>query len=204
MPMKHFRNRGKINVNVCYHCRTIHRLEYEKKIKLMAKRYREVEKRQTDLKQKLVEFNNFVKEKEIKIIQGQRQIKQEKRLQLEKGAFLTILLQESEVHHRSFDVLEACIEKKKIFAKYLQKVVEKNPELFSDITELLHKNVALFDIKERLQHKIKGLRNELICVEKGIETFKENKMKDTLVFSIKLGPHKFSFLVIIELTTDYH
>ena len=86
----------------------------------MAKRYREVEKRQTELKRKLVEFNNFVKEKEIKIIQGQRQIKQEKRLQLEKGASLTILLQESAVHHRSFDVLEACIEKKKVFATYLE------------------------------------------------------------------------------------
>ena len=143
--------------------------------------------RQTELKQKLVEFNNFVKEKEIKIVQGQRQIKQEKRLQLEKGASLTILLQESSILHRSLDVLAACIEKKKEFAKYLQKVVEKNPELFSDITELLHRNLALFDIKERLKHKQKELLNELASVEKGIETFKENKMKDTLVFSTKLG-----------------
>ena len=167
--------------------RLLLRLEYEKKIAVMAKRYQKVEKRQTELKQKLVEFNNFVKEKEIKIIQGQRQIKQEKRLQLEKGASLTILLQESAVLHKSLDVLEACIEKKKEFAKYLQKVVEKNPELFNDITELLHRNLALFDIKERLQQKQKELINEFACVEKGIETFKENKMKDTLVFSTKLG-----------------
>ena len=171
--------------------RLLLRLEYEKKIAVMAKRYQKVEKRQTELKQKLVEFNNFVKEKEIKIIQGQRQIKQEKRLQLEKGASLTILLQESAVLHKSLDVLEACIEKKKEFAKYLQKVVEKNPELFNDITELLHRNLALFDIKERLQQKQKELINEFACVEKGIETFKENKMKDTLVFSTKLG-----FLII--------
>ena len=74
---------------ICHNSRPIYRLEYEKKIRLIAKRYRKVEKRQTELKQKLVEFNNLVKEKEIKIIQGQRQIKQEKRLQLEKGASLT-------------------------------------------------------------------------------------------------------------------
>ena len=119
-------------------------------------------------------------------------MKHEKRLQLENSAYLTILLQESVVLHKSLDVLEVCIEKKKVFAKYLKKVVEKYPELFSDITELLHKNLALFDVKERLKNKQIELRNEFDFIEEDIETFKENKMKDTLTYSTKLGLLVFS------------
>ena len=110
---------------------------------------------------------------------------------MEKGASLTILLQQSEVLQRSLDALKACIEKKKVFATYLEKVVEKNPELFSDITELLHKNFALFDLKKSLLHKNNDLRNELAKVEKNLETFRENKMKETLVYNTKLGSWRF-------------
>ena len=74
-----------------------------------------------------------------------------------------------------------------VYVKYLEEVVNKNPELFGNINELLNKNSALIDMKNNLQTFLSRQRKEAEDTDKSLAKFKENKMKETLVFNIKLG-----------------
>ena len=74
-----------------------------------------------------------------------------------------------------------------VYVKYLEEVVNKNPELFGNINELLNKNSALIDMKKILQTFLSRQRKEAEDTDKSLAKFKENKMKETLVFNIKLG-----------------
>ena len=163
------------------------RMKYESKFQDFEKRYKIIELGQTNLKQKLVEFNNFIKEKQEKVQVGKLKIRQERKIQIEKQAKLTCLVGQREVFDKSLQLLKKSIENKMVYVKYLEEVVNKNPELFGNINELLNKNSALIDMKNNLQTFLSRQRKEAEDTDKSLAKFKENKMKETLVFNIKLG-----------------
>ena len=150
-------------------------------------RYREVEFKQTNLKQKLVEFNNFIKEKQAKVKDCKHQMKTAKKLQMEKLEVLKILNEQKDIHQKSLNLLLQNIESKSIFVAFLKKVVEKNPEVFVNIDTMLDKNSALIDMKNNLKTLLSTIKMQIEDLERNLGDFKEGKMKETLVFNIKLG-----------------
>ena len=165
------------------------------------KRYRKIEAGQTNLKQKLVEFNNFVKEKQEKVADGKLKVKLEKKTQADLETKLDNLVQKKDLLRATFDALESNVTKKKTYESFLQTVVDANPEECQNIDEFLHRKSALMDVKTNLETVLANLTKESQITEKNLELFKEQKMKDTLVFSTKLGRNLQKLLDFSDLST---
>ena len=134
-----------------------------------------------------MEFNNFIKEKQAKVHESKARIKLDRKLQVQQVTSLKNLNYQRSILEQSLGLLRKSIESKKVFVTYLEKVVAKKPELFGNINQLLAKNSALIDMKNNLQTLLSNLKTETEKTQISLEQFKEEKMKETLVFNIKLG-----------------
>ena len=114
-------------------------------------------------------------------------MKTAKKLQMEKLEVLKILNEQKDIHQKSLNLLLQNIESKSIFVAFLKKVVEKNPEVFVNIDTMLDKNSALIDMKNNLKTLLSTIKMQIEDLERNLGDFKEGKMKETLVFNIKLG-----------------
>ena len=121
------------------------------------------------------------------VIKKPDQMKTAKKLQMEKLEVLKILNEQKDIHQKSLNLLLQNIESKSIFVAFLKKVVEKNPEVFVNIDTMLDKNSALIDMKNNLKTLLSTIKMQIEDLERNLGDFKEGKMKETLVFNIKLG-----------------
>ena len=79
------------------------------------KRWREVERGQLQLKQNLVKFNNFVKEKQMKVEEGVQRSKKEHDIFTRKYEESKSLEQEQDVLMKAKDGLKKAIEEKIVY-----------------------------------------------------------------------------------------
>ena len=137
----------------------------------------------------MVEFNNFVKEKQEKVADGKLKIKMEVKAQADLETKLGNLIRKRDLLRATFDALEANVAKKKCYEFFLQTVVDANSEAeeCQGIDEFLQRKSALMDLRNNLKTILANLTKESQITEKNLELFREQKMKDTLVFSTKLG-----------------
>ena len=147
-------------------------------------RYRHVEVGQTNLKQKLVEFNNFVKEKKEKVADGKLKVKLAKNSQSEMETKIANLILSKEMMQACLDSLQQSIEKKRKYFTFVELVAKQNCQ---NTEEFLHQKSALMDLKTKLETILTNLTKESEDVNKNLKLFKEQRMKDTLLYSTKLG-----------------
>lgn len=116
---------------------------YEKKMVEFDERWRKIEKGQLEVKQNLVKFNNFVREKQGKVDGGLSRVKHEQEEQSKRVEELIELKKESEVHAEAKLILGKAVSGRQIFASYLGSVVETDPEKYTDIRRLMERCQAL-------------------------------------------------------------
>ena len=112
---------------------------YMKKMKEFNERWRQVEKGQLEIKQNLVKFNNFVREKQGKVEGGLARAKHELLLQEQTLEDLVTKRQDCELHARAKDVLADAVVGKKRFSDYLESVVEIDKETYPDVRQLMER-----------------------------------------------------------------
>ena len=96
---------------------------YEKKMVEFNVRWHKVEYGQLEVKQNLVKFNNFVREKQSKVEGGLSRVQQEQDLQEQKEEELKVL-EERRVKQQARQELEQVVQGRRVFSKYLGSVVE--------------------------------------------------------------------------------
>ena len=116
---------------------------YEKKMVEFDGRWRKIENGQLEVKQNLVKFNNFVREKQGKVDGGLNRVKYEQEVQDKKVEELQELKKEGHVHEGAKTTLATAVEGRRIFANYLGSVVETDPEKYTDIRRLMERCQAL-------------------------------------------------------------
>ena len=116
---------------------------YMKKMKEFDERWRQVEKGQLEIKQNLVKFNNFVREKQGKVEGGMARAKHELLLQEQTLEDLVTKRQASQLHARAKDILAAAVVGKKMFSDYLESVVEIDKETYPDVRQLMERCQSL-------------------------------------------------------------
>ena len=116
---------------------------YEKKMVEFDGRWRKIEKGQLEVKQNLVKFNNFVREKQGKVDGGLNRVKHEQQLQDRRAEELEELKKDATVHEEARSILGKAVEGRRIFADYLGSVVETDPEKYTDIRRLMERCQAL-------------------------------------------------------------
>ena len=116
---------------------------YEKKMVEFDERWRKIEKGQLEVKQNLVKFNNFVREKQGKVDGGLNRVKHEQELQDRRVEELEELKKDGLVHAEAKDTLDKAVDGRRIFADYLGSVVETDPETYTDIRRLMERCQAL-------------------------------------------------------------
>ena len=116
---------------------------YEKKMVEFDGRWRKIENGQLEVKQNLVKFNNFVREKQGKVDGGLNRVKYEQEVQDKKVEELQELKKDGYVHEEAKTTLGTAVEGRRIFANYLGSVVETDPEKYTDIRRLMERCQAL-------------------------------------------------------------
>ena len=116
---------------------------YEKKMVEFDGRWRKIEKGQLEVKQNLVKFNNFVREKQGKVDGGLNRVKHEQELQDRRVEELEELKKDGQVHAEAKGTLATAVEGRRTFADYLGSVVETDPEKYTDIRRLMERCQAL-------------------------------------------------------------
>ena len=134
------------------------RQDYTVNIKQLQLRWKHLETGQLNIKQKLVEFNNFIKEKETKIKEGKIKIKNEKISQIEKGEQLEKLLESKKQLTQAIAVLNNLIGEQAVFPSYLSSVVEASEGQFNEVEPLLDRCSALLAANQSLTARLDRLQ----------------------------------------------
>ena len=153
---------------------------YKKKMNDLDHKYRALEKGQLAVKQKFVEFNNFVREKQVKVDLGKERVKLEKKAQNQKVVDLENLKENKKVLDQAKDILEKTIAGRKVFRDYLECVAASDPETYPDIQVLMMRCSALVNKRDSLKAHLETLERDIENENQSLEKFKENKMKQTL------------------------
>ena len=149
-------------------------------------RYENIERGQKGLKQKLVVFNNFIKEKGDKTKAGRVEMKSEKKSQGEKQVLLDYSVTRTELLSESLTLLTSTIRKRRNYSEFLTEVVKQNSAKFENIESLIEKFSALLDLKSSLNETLDDLNKAILDTENSLETIKEDIMRETLILNIKL------------------
>ena len=162
------------------------RLKYRMRMKDIGMRYENIERGQKGLKQKLVVFNNFIKEKRDKTKAGRVEMKSEKKSQGEKQVELDYSVTRTELLSESLTLLTSTTRKRRNYSQFLTEVVKQSSAKFENIDNLIENFTALFDLKSSLDKTLDDLNKAEVGAEISLEKFKEDKMRETLILNIKL------------------
>ena len=116
---------------------------YAEKMKEFDTRWRTLEAGQMEVKQNLIKFNNFVREKQGKVESGGERVRSERELQTKRDTELEQLKQEVETLQKARVMMEKTVKQRQLFSDYLGRVVDLEPESFPDIRSLMKRCQAL-------------------------------------------------------------
>ena len=121
------------------HTRSLH----EEKMTEFDQRWRQVERGQLEVKQNLVKFNNFVREKQGKVDSGVERMKWEQEQQEKRSRELQMLRDELKTLNSAKAVLAKTVKKRRIFSDYLESVVFLAKDNYKNIRALMERCQAL-------------------------------------------------------------
>ena len=84
------------------------------------------------------------------------------------------------------EILGTSVMGKKVFADYLQSVVDSNPQKYPDIQNLMMRCSALVATRDKLKNHLETLNKDIEDEDVSLEKFKEDKMKQTLEYNVRL------------------
>ena len=123
------------------------RVNKKEKFVSLESRWRVVEADQLQLKQNLVKFNNFVREKQGKVEGGLERMKWEQEQQERRSRDLQMLKEELKTLNSAKTVLSKTVKKRKIYSDYLESVVSLAHENYRNIRTLMERCQALVGAK---------------------------------------------------------
>ena len=106
-------------------------------------RWRVVEAGQLQLKQNLVKFNNFVREKQGKVESGMERMNWEQEQQEKRIRELQMLRDELKTLNSAKTILAKTVKKRRIFSDYLESVVFLARDNYKNIRALMERCQAL-------------------------------------------------------------
>ena len=106
-----------------------------------------METSQWTLKQNLVKYNNFVREKQGKVDGGLERMKAEQEQQERRGRELEMLKEELRTLNSAKTVLAKTVKKRKVFCEYLESVVSLDHDNYKNIRTLMERCQALVGAK---------------------------------------------------------
>ena len=163
------------------------RNRYEERIEQFESRWREVEKGQLRLKQSLVKFNNFVKEKQIKIAEGAKRSINEHNIFSKKYEELQHLEGERDILKKAKECLTKTMKEREVFKNYLELVIENNTGIFASVPELMKRCESLIASREKLKCQLSLINGNVAKESADLEKFKEDKMALLLDYNVSLA-----------------
>ena len=114
-------------------------------------RWRKLEHSQLLLKQNLVKFNNFVKEKLLKVEEGEMRTERHNEVFLMKQRETLGLIEQLRVLRAGRDRLKLSVDQKQVFSDYLECVVVLRSDLFENIESMMSRCESLIISRDNLQ-----------------------------------------------------
>ena len=116
-------------------------------MKQYVRRWQHVETSQWTLKQNLVKYNNFVREKQGKVDGGMERMRAEQEQQARRGRELQMLKEELRTLNSAASFLAKTVKKRAMFSTYLDSVVSLDQDNYKNIRTLMERCEALVGAK---------------------------------------------------------
>ena len=114
-------------------------------------RWRSLETNQLLLKQNLVKFNNFVKEKLLKVEEGEMRTERHNEVFIMKQQEALSLIEQLKVLRAGRDRLKLSVDEKQVFSDYLECVADRRCEMFENIDSMMSRCESLIISRDNLQ-----------------------------------------------------
>ena len=144
------------------------RESHQRKLESFEDRWRLLEDRQLQLKQNLVKFNNFVKEKLVKVEEGEvRSERQSEVLKLREKVSLG-LEDQLRVLRLARDGLRRSVEEKEKYRMFLESVLAERAEMFDSVEVMMSRCESLIMSRDNLQVRSQSLSNTQVSLSSRI------------------------------------
>ena len=127
------------------------RNSHQRRLESYEGRWRKLEHSQLLLKQNLVKFNNFVKEKLLKVEEGEMRTERHNEVFLMKQRETLGLIEQLRVLRVGRDKLKLSVDQKQVFSDYLECVVVQRSDLFENIDSMMSRCESLIISRDNLQ-----------------------------------------------------
>lgn len=134
---------------------------FAEKIEKLKKRALVVAKEQERLRKNLIKYNNFVREKQLKVEEGNRTFEEERAFQESIHERISSKEQQLEFLQKAKDLMEASVNKRVVFREYLQTVVVaegKARNRYKDIGELMKRCETLVVTRDEAKKTLQKLQ----------------------------------------------
>ena len=145
------------------------RNSHQRRLESYEGRWRKLEASQLFLKQNLVKFNNFVKEKLLKVEEGEMRTERHNEVFLNKQREVLALIEQLKVLRAGRDRLKVSVEEKQVFSDYLECVLVQREEMFENIDSMMSRCESLIISRDNLQVRYQYNSN-LISQQSSSET----------------------------------
>ena len=178
------------------------RQTYANKMAEFEERWLKLEEGQLEVKQNLIKFNNFVREKQGKVEGGLERMRTEQEQQVRREKELRELRQKVDTLCKAKSVLGKTVKDREIFSQYLGRVVDLEPDNYPDIRSLMERCQALVGTKNKLKELLS--KTEAACEEqtRALERFKDQKMGQTLDYNVKLSDRQQTYARLAAKTLE--
>ena len=127
------------------------RSSHLRRLESYERRWRSLETSQLLLKQNLVKFNNFVKEKLLKVEEGEMRTERHNEVFITKQREVLSLIEQLKVLRAGRDRLKLSVDQKKIFSDFLECVLDPRSEMLENIDSMMSRCEALIISRDNLQ-----------------------------------------------------
>ena len=166
---------------------------FAEKIDKLKRRAQQVQREQEKLRKQLIKYNNFVREKKIKVDDGDCVYSEQKKYQESISELITERRFLLDSLLRAKLTIAKAVEDRRVFRDYLQTVVEsvegeaqgQSHHRYKDIGELMKRCETLVVTRDEARKTLNWLREEIVKQEQEISAFKDAQNEKILNLSSK-------------------
>lgn len=160
--------------------------EFQMKMESLQQRRGELEKRECELKEALLNFDHFLKENDSKRARALKKAADEKEMKKQKDKEIDRLKEEKSSLVMDKDKLQGKLERYMIYQKYMEKVLEAGDE-FHEMRDIIARHDTLVATHEDLLERDQKNQEEIEKQRQDLAKYKESKKIEILGFNNQLS-----------------
>jgi chromosome segregation ATPase len=143
--------------------------------------------RDLELQQELIKYNQILQENELKRGKAKKKYDEEVKLKKQKEEKIDVIKSEIKALKEKNAALEKEVVRMRKYEDFLERVKERNPDDFPDISDILGRYTTLKDSSEKLNKKKHQLEEEQTVVKRERDLYEKTNKEEMMELNIEIS-----------------